>query len=101
MPGTFGENLRDRNACIVLSEMPSRRVKDAPPFQEPQNEVDARPGETGDQAGCNRVVDGVEEDRDCRGRVLRRERRGVAALVTITSTLRATRSAAKAGSRSM
>ena len=43
-------------------------------------EVAARPRESGDQADRNRVADGVEEDRDRRGRVLRRERRRVAAL---------------------
>ena len=63
-------------------------------------EVAARPGETGDQAGLDRVAAADEDDRDRRGRAFRRQCRKRAAGVTITSTLRPTRSAANAGSRS-
>jgi hypothetical protein len=43
-------------------------------------QVAARPGETGDEADCNRVGAGVEEDRDRRGRLLCSQGGRVAAL---------------------
>jgi hypothetical protein len=50
------------------------------PIETDAGEIAAGPSEAGDQACCNRVGAGVENDRDRRGRVLRRERRSVTAL---------------------
>ena len=41
-------------------------------------EVATRPGETGDEAVSDRVPGPGKDDRDCRGRVLRRSGRGIA-----------------------
>ncbi len=63
-------------------------------------EVAARPGETGDQAGPDRVAAAAKTIGIVEVALFAASAAGVPPVATITSTLRPTRSAANAGSRS-